>query len=147
MADIEHDRSGPGVPEALPRTLARLGDRVGRARVDGLWIFPPLVKGRREWGLVVASCFTSGPERRSLVTARYQAERTGRGLDFDTDILEHGEAPPDRFPRMVDGVVRRSGLELGDPRRVEIGGAADAYHGLLAEFDPDLLESIGSAES
>jgi hypothetical protein len=110
--------------------------------LDGLWIFPPLVKGRREWGLVVASCFVDQSERRSLYTARYSAERTGSGLDLETDISEQGEAPPDRFPRVVDGVVRRSGIELGEPRQVSIAGDTEAFRELMSEFDASLLEIV-----
>jgi hypothetical protein len=139
-----NDRNDPGVPEALPRTLVRLVEAVGAERLDGLWIFPPLIKGRREWGLVVASCFAGEGTRRSLYTARYAAERTGRGLDVQLDIAEQGEAPPDRFPRVVDGVVRRSGTELGDPREVLINGDADAVQELMDEFDPALLETVES---
>ena len=134
--------SGPGVPEALPRTLDRLGRRLDPARLDTLWIFPPLVRGRREWGLVVASCFGSGDDRRHLLTARYSAERTGRGLEVESEITEEGEAPPDRIPRVVDGVVRRSGVQKGDPREVVIGGELEAFTELMREFDPTLLEVV-----
>lgn len=132
--------SGPGVPEALPRTLDRLGRRLDPGRLDTLWIFPPLVKGRREWGLVVASCFAAEEDRRRLLTARYAAERTGRGLDVESEITEEGEAPPDRIPRVVDGVVRRSGVQEGDPREVVIRGEPEAFLELMREFDPALLE-------
>ncbi len=134
--------SGPGVPEALPRTLDRLGRRLDPARLDTLWIFPPLVKGRREWGLVVASCFATGDDRRRLLTARYSAERTGRGLELESEITEEGEAPPDRIPRVVDGVVRRSGVQKGDPREVVIGGELEAFSELMKEFDQTLLEIV-----
>jgi len=76
-----------------------------------------------------------------LYTARYSAERTGRGLEVDTEINVQGEAPPDRFPRVVDGVVRRSGIELGDPREVRIDGDASSFRALMDEFDPALLET------
>ena len=133
------------MPEALPRTLDRLGSRLGPDRLDTLWIFPPLVKGRREWGLVVASCFAARDEsRRSLVTARYSAERTGRGLEVEAEIQEQGEAPPDRVPRMMEGVVRRSAVELGDPREVIIEGDEAEFRTLMDEFDPTLLETVES---
>ena len=142
MTKPGRDDEGPGVPEALPRTLDRVGDLLGPGRLDSLWIFPPLVKGRREWGLVVASCFASDGERRVLYTARYSSERTGKGLEVDIEINAQGEAPPDRFPRVVDGVVRRSGIELGDPREVCIGGDPPSFQALMDEFDPALLEAV-----
>lgn len=130
---------GPGVPEALPRTLREVGARLGPAAIDLLWIFPPLVRGRREWGLVAAGCFDGGEARR-LVTARYSAERTGRGLYLDTQLLDEGVAPPDRLPRVMEGVVRRGPEPLGSPRVVELGGGAEAFESLMADFPRDLFE-------
>lgn len=130
---------GPGVPEALPRTLREVGTRLGPAAIDLLWIFPPLVRGRREWGLVAAGCFDGGEARR-LVTARYSAERTGRGLYLDTQLIDEGVAPPDRLPRVMEGVVRRGPEPLGSPRVVELGGGADAFDSLMADFSRDLFE-------
>ena len=130
----------PGVPEAIPRALLLLRDRLGATAVDRLWIFPPLVRGRKEWGLIAASCFAEDGRRR-LVTARYVAERTGRGLTFEPDVNEEGLAPQDRFPRMIGGVVERAENELGDPREVEVGGDPDRFDDLMDEFDPSLLEA------
>lgn len=133
---------GPGVPEALPRTLRMIGERLGPESLDRLWIFPPLVRGRRERGLVAASSFHAGDgERRVLFTAPYTAERTGKGLAIEFVLNEQGEAPPDRLPRIMDGVVLRSGDELGDPREVEIAGEPERFQELMAEFDPALLEA------
>ena len=140
---------GPGVPEAIPRVLRVLRNRLDAGTVDRIWIFPPLVKGRREWGLVVASRMVPGDgseseaaeeERRRLYSAPYTAERTGRALHLDVAVAEQGEAPPDRLPRVMDGVVRRSGDELGDPREIRIEGDPARYDALMDEFDPALLE-------
>jgi hypothetical protein len=135
------NESGPGVPEALPRTLRMLGDKVGAAKLDRLWIFPPLIRGRREWGLVTASAYTGWEDRRRLLSAPYVAERTGQGLSVVNDLEEQGEAPPDRLPRVMQGVVRRAGEELGEPREVVLEGSAEAFEELMKEFDPALLES------
>ena len=131
--------AGPGVPEALPRTVRELGRRLGHGAIDRLWIFPPLVRGRREWGLVTASCFDRG-ERRRLVTARYTAERTGRGLFLDTRLVDEGVAPADKLPRVMEGVVRRSVQPLGSPRLVDLDGAAEAFEALMSGFPGDLFE-------
>ena len=130
---------GPGVPEALPRTIQRLGRELGVDRIDRLWVFPPLIRGRREWGLVSVSCFAEG-EARDLLTATYTAERTGKGLTVETELSEEGLAPPDRLPRVMSGVPRRSPLGLGDARVVEIAGTEDAFRALLGEWDADLFE-------
>ena len=130
---------GPGVPEALPRTLREVGRRLGPAAIDCLWIFPPLVRGRREWGLVAAGCFDARGGRR-LVTARYTAQRTGKGLYLDTQLLDEGVAPADRLPRVMEGVVRRAPQPLGSPQLVELDGGAEAFESLMADYASDLFE-------
>jgi hypothetical protein len=90
--------TGPGVPEAVPRTLHRIVDHLGLERIDRLWIFPPLTRGRREWGLVAASVYTEDCERRRLHSASYTAERTGQGLSLVHDMKEQGDAPLTGFP-------------------------------------------------
>lgn len=138
------NEAGPGVPEALPRTLRRIAEKLGAERIDRLWVFPPLVRGRKEWGLVAASVYTEEEDRRALHTASYTAERTGQGLTVTHEVREEGEAPPDRLPRVMHGVVRRAGEELGEPREVVLGGSAPAFEELMSEFDPTLLEPTGS---
>jgi hypothetical protein len=114
-----------------------LGERLGPESLDRLWIFPPRVRGRKEWGLVAATRFhPEVPERRLLFTARYTAERTRTGPVVDATLSEEGEAPPDRFPRVMDGVVRRGGEELGEPKEVEIGGDVQRFQDLIEELDP-----------
>jgi len=130
---------GPGVPEALPRTLQALARTLGIPEIDCLWLFPPLIKGRKEWGLVSVSCFADGGARHVL-TARYAAERTGKGLTIDMGLSEEGSAPPDRLPRVMTGVSARSDLGLGEARVVEIGGREEDFQELLDEFDAELLE-------
>ena len=135
----EEAGTGVGVPEALPRTLKRIGTQLGAESIDRLWIFPPLVRGRREWGLVAASCFDQAGRRR-LVTAQYAAERTGKGLFLDTKLTEEGVAPPDRLPRVMDGVTRRAPRMKGSPQVVDIAGGAEALEALVGEYDPALFE-------
>ena len=122
------------VPEAVGRMLALLGKRVGAGSIDRIWIFPPLVRGRKEWGLVAVSCLTDDPSQRTLVTGRYTAEMTGNGVLFQPEFISEGSAPPDRLPHVMDGVVRRSDLQLGVPRETGIGGDLDCFLGLLAEY-------------
>jgi hypothetical protein len=121
------------VPDALGRLLALLVKRIGIEFIDRIWIFPPLIKGRREWGLVALSSFTDDPARRNLVTARYEAELTGTGVIFEPEFLSEGRAPPDRLPQIMDGVVRRSDLQLGVPREVMIGGEVSRFVSLARE--------------
>lgn len=130
-------RGDPGVPDALLRAVTTLLQQVSPARVERLWIFPPLRRGRREHGLVSAGCLPSAEEqapgtdgtpdptekRRLLVTLAYRAEETGKGIQFHSRFQEEGEAPADRLPRVMAGVVRRAEAGPGDPVLVE--GAGD----------------------
>lgn len=115
------------VPEAVGRVLGLIWERLGPEKVDRVWIFPPLVRGRKEFGLVAVSAFTADPDQRVLFTARYSAELTGKGVEFDSEVKAEGSAPPDRLPRVMDGVVRRSDLQLADPRNIAIEGDAEAF--------------------
>lgn len=102
--------------------------------MDRLWVFPPVRRGRREHGLLVVSLVSPG-ERRTLVTLRYQAEETGRGITFESHLREEGEAPPDRLPRIMEGVVRRSEVEGGDPREVRVEGDPESFESWLGEAE------------
>ncbi|MCH7934122.1 MAG: hypothetical protein IIC36_09065 [Gemmatimonadetes bacterium] len=135
------DEGDPGVPEAIPRTLQMIARRLGESEIDRLWVFPPLILGRKERGLVAASCFAEDGSRR-LYTAPYSAERTGAGLSVVNGITEEGRAPPDRLPRVMQGVARRSEMDLGEPRVVEIAGDPTKLKALLDEFDAELLEPV-----
>lgn len=121
------------VPDAVGRLLADLVKRVGVESVDRIWVFPPLVKGRREWGLVAISSFSEDPSQRHLVTATYEAELTGKGVVFGSEFLSEGTAPPDRLPQIMDGVVRRSDLQLGVPKEVKIEGDLSRFRALARE--------------
>ncbi len=148
-------RDGPGVPEAIAQAVGVIRDRLGSDKVDALWLFPPLISGRSERGLVVASCFESdealsedtvtgtlaSADRRLLHTLTYQAERTGRGgLSVESELFEEGLAPEDRVQSVIRGVVRRTEIELGDPRNVKIGGDAAEFEKLMDELAPPPLD-------
>lgn len=141
MTDLRTDdkNDDPGVPEALPRTLVLTRARLGAERMDRLWVFPPIRRGRRERGLIAASLFLEGEERRRIVTVAWSAERTGRSLTVDQAFHDEGDAPPEFLPRVMEGVFRRAGEAYGEPREVEIGGDVERFGALLDEFDPALL--------
>ncbi|MGD8321213.1 MAG: hypothetical protein PVJ02_12175 [Gemmatimonadota bacterium] len=127
------------MPEALPRSLVHARDRLGAGRLDRLWIFPPIKRGRRERGLVALSLYLDGTERRRLLTLAYTAERSGLNLTVEHAFHEEGEAPPELLPRVMDGVVRRAGEAYGEPREVAIEGETDRFSALVGEFDSALL--------
>lgn len=129
-------RGDPGVPDALSRAGRLLGERVTAERIDRLWVFPPSRLGRVERGLLVASLLLADdPDRRLLVTLRYTAEETGKGISFVPLLQEEGVAPPDRLPRIITGVVRRSGMDAGDPTELLIEGRGEPYSEWLARVE------------
>jgi len=136
-----NDGEDPGVPEAIPRTLQMVARRLGESEIDRVWVFPPLIVGRKERGLVAVSCFSADGARR-LYTAPYVAERTGTTLTVEHSIAEEGQAPSDRLPRVMRGVARRTDMDLGEPRTVEIAGDPEKLRALLDEFDAGLLEPV-----
>lgn len=127
------------MPEALPRTLVHARARLGHERMDRIWIFPPIRRGRRERGLLAVSLYLEGEERRRILTVSYTAERTGRSLTVEHAFHEEGDAPPELLPRVMEGVVRRAGEAYGDPRQVEVERDPARFDALLEEFDPALL--------
>ncbi len=128
-------KDDPGVPEALPRILMRVRDRLDVETIDKLWIFQPVRSGRREQGLVAVSAFQNGQERRVMITVAYIAEHTGSGVSVEPTFTMEGAAPADIFPPVMKGVVRRSGEGAAEPRAVAISGSAAKFEELLAEYD------------
>lgn len=133
--------SDPGVPEALPRTLIRLRDAIGVKTIDRLWIFPPIRSGRREQGLIAVSTFKGDEERRGMFTVSYRAEHTGTGVTVEPMLTDQGEAPPDRFPPVMQGVVRRADEDGEEAREVDISASAQKFEELMEEFDDVFIEA------
>ena len=141
---LTRKQDDPGVPEALPRTLIRVRDRLGVETIDRLWIFPPVRRGRREQGLVAVSTFQQGEERRSMITVAYNAEHTGKGITVEPNFTMEGAAPAETFPSVMQGVVRRSGEGSGEPREVSVDGVAAKFEELMEEYDDVFIEAAGS---
>jgi len=111
MAGPAPERSAdPGVPEALPRTLIRLRDRLGVHTVERLWIFPPHRKGRRERGLIAVSTFLDGADRRS------------------EDLHSEGRHSEDLHSEDLHTEGRRSEDRLSQDRRSMVTVAYSAEH-------------------
>ncbi|TVR60916.1 MAG: hypothetical protein EA422_13335 [Gemmatimonadales bacterium] len=135
--------SDPGVPDSMPRALRALAAAVDPGRLDTLWLFPPLRSGRKETGVLAAGCLVAEPDRRVLVTLAYRSEETGAGIEFNTAIHEEGEAPRDRLPRIMAGVVRRMDGAGGDPRRFDVEGDPARLDEVLAELDAEAAREDG----
>ena len=128
-----------GVPGAVAEALALLRQRIPAERLDRVWIFPPLVDGRSESGVVAAGCFGEEGGRRVLVTVSYRARETGRGVSFAPVFAEQGTAPAESLPRVIAGVARRAGAGFGDPSLARLEGDLRAFDRLVGEWTPDDL--------
>jgi hypothetical protein len=125
-----------GVPGAAAEAVRRLGGRIAPERLDRIWIFPPVVTGRREQGILAAGCFSDG-EGRVLVTLSYHAEETGKGMTFLETYREQGVAPRDRLPGVMEGVSVRAGTEGPGPRCVKLDGDPARFAALLADLSAE----------
>ena len=106
--------------DALRALLLELPARVPPERIDRLWLFQPRDLAGRENGLAVLSLLPdpdAPADRRSLLTLRYQAERTPRGLQRSDELAELGTAPAELIPAVIAGVLRRLGDGQESPRR------------------------------
>jgi len=122
---------------ALHALLDRIVERVPRERIDVLWIFPTRLAGGIESTVIVIAGFDDDADRRTVATAHFRVTRDRRGrASVDLQMQEHGSAPLGATQRVVDGVLRRLGDEVGreTPRRTEIAGIAEAWWELYADI-------------
>lgn len=121
---------------ALHALLERIAERVPHERIDVLWIFPPRLAAAIESTVIVIARFDDDPDRRTVATAHFKVTRDRRGrATVDLQMQEHGNAPVGATQRVVDGVLRRLGDEVGReaPRRVDIAGDAGAWWSLYQD--------------
>jgi hypothetical protein len=126
---------------ALHALLDRVTERIPRERIDLLWVFPPRIAAGAESTVIVLAAFDDDPDRRTVATAHFRVSRDKRGRATVTlQMQEHGTAPVGATQRVVDGVLRRLGDEVGRdaPRRAEIRGEADAWEALYEEAGGEL---------
>ncbi len=64
------------------------------------------------------------------------------GLTVEAGMAEEGRSPPERLPQVMSGVARRSEIDLGEPRTIEIAGDPARFEALMNEFDPSLMEGV-----
>jgi hypothetical protein len=76
-----------------------------------------------------------------MVTVAYTAQHTGKGVVVEPTFTREGQAPADRFPPVMLGVVRRAGDDGGEAREVEIDASAQKFEELMEEFDEVFIEA------
>lgn len=128
---------------ALHALLDRIAEHIPREQIDVLWIFPTRIAGGVESTVIVIAGFDADTERRTVATAHFRVTRDRRGrASVALQMQEHGTAPIGATQRVVDGVLRRLGDEVGReaPRRVEITGSGPAWWELYAEVGGEVPE-------
>ncbi|MFQ5704101.1 MAG: hypothetical protein ACE5HT_08775 [Gemmatimonadales bacterium] len=92
--------------------------------IDGVWLFPPVRKEEREWGVAVVSCCAE-TERRRIFTGSYMMIVRGRERGQERITVEEvGEGPTAVIQEVIRGVQERAG-ETDSP--VEI--SPDLWYG------------------
>ncbi|MEX0891107.1 MAG: hypothetical protein WEB88_02975 [Gemmatimonadota bacterium] len=122
---------------ALHALLQRLPAVLPVDTMDVLWLFPTRRAGNVESTVIVVAAFAEHAERRRVLTAHFRVTRNHRGQGtVEERVDEHALAPVDALPRVVEGVVRRVGDEVGDapPREVTLAGNAGAWATLIEEL-------------
>ena len=101
--------------------------------IDGIWLFPPVRREEREWGVAVVSRWADG-ERRRIYTASYMLIVRGRERGQGKVVVEEvGEGPIAVVSEVIRGVQQRAG-ETEPP--VEI--SSELWYGV-----PDSEEPVG----
>lgn len=134
---------------ALHALLDRIVEHIPREQIDVLWIFPTRIAGGVESTVIVIAAFDADAERRTVATAHFRVTRDRRGrASVALQMQEHGTAPIGATQRVVDGVLRRLGDEVGReaPRRVEITGDAPAWWELYAEVGGEVPEDAPAGQ-
>jgi hypothetical protein len=134
-----------GAPHVL---LARVALQVPVALMDYVWIFPARRIANGESIVVVIGAFDEA-DRRRVITARFTVLRNRRGEASVTAVFdEHGAAPHDAIPRIVQGVLRRLGEDVAaEPQEVAIAGMQRRWDELLVDLGGRPAPAASATES
>jgi hypothetical protein len=121
---------------ALHALLQRIPEQVAIDQIDFLWIFPPRRIAIGESIVVVVAGFAEDAERRRVITAHFTVARNRKGAaTVNARFDEHGAAPADAVPRIVQGVLRRLGEDaIGEPRAEQIVRSQQRWDALVVEL-------------
>ncbi len=124
--------------EAYRAVLDPLEDRPGVAAIERVWAFPPRDIRGVPVALIVASAFAEEEGRRHLITSRVVIAPVPEGAprrrepETSVEVARQAVVPADRVRRVLEGVVRRLGVDLSDeaPADFAIDGDEDAWAGM-----------------
>ncbi len=99
----------PGLGLGWTRTAQSLGEVVPASEIERIWLFPPVRREEREWGVAVVSRIADG-ERRRIYTASYMLIVRGRERGQGKIAVEEvGESPISVMHEVIKGVQERAG--------------------------------------
>jgi hypothetical protein len=114
----------PGLGPGWTRVSEALLAYVHPEDIEGIWLFQPVRREEREWGVAVIACATDDGRRR-IFTASYMIIVRGREKGHGKVAVEEvGESPVAVLEDVIRGVGDRTG-EVDPP--VEI--ASDLWYG------------------
>jgi hypothetical protein len=121
---------------ALHALLQQLPQHVPVELIDQLWIFPPRRVAIGESIVIVIGGRDADDQRRRVMTAHFTVARSRKGIaQVGARFDEHGTAQEDAVPRIVQGVLRRLGEEVGaEPREEQISGDIRRWDALIIEL-------------
>jgi hypothetical protein len=121
---------------ALYSLLQRVPAQVAVEQVDFIWIFPPRRVAIGDSIVVVVAAYDEDEARRRVITVHYTVARNKKGAATVTARFdEHGAAPADAVPRIVQGVLRRMGEDaLGEPRAEQIVRSTERWNALIVDL-------------
>lgn len=112
--------SSPGLGLGWGRAAQSLAEVVPAREIERIWLFPPVRREEREWGVAVVSRLSDG-ERRRVYTASYMLIVRGRERGQGKVAIEEvGESPTSVVHEVVKGVQERAG-EAEPPVEIAAG--------------------------
>jgi hypothetical protein len=98
--------TSPGIGPGWSRLAEAVAATLPAGEVDGVWVFSPLRRERREWGTAVLSRVDGG--RRRIYTARYALDVKGKERGkFEASVQEVGSGPVEALDRLLQEAHRR----------------------------------------
>ena len=99
----------PGLGLGWGQAAQRVAEHMCPGEIDAIWLFPPVRREEREWGVAVVSR-RAGAERRRIYTASYMLIVRGRERGQGRVVVEEvGEGPRAVVSEVIRGVQERAG--------------------------------------